>query len=112
MHSFVFGGYNPTNLKTFQDIHVLTLPGFQWTQIDATDGGLRSGHACVTPGNRQMISIGGINTKEKEPWLDEDPWPQGIGVFDMADLKWKKEYDHEAGPYEMPQSIKDWYDEK
>ena len=100
---------------SFHDLHVLTLPGFEWMQIDTSDGGLRSGHTCVTTGNRQMISVGGINTSKKtlkEQWEDEDPFPQGLGVFDMTELKWKDAYDPDAEPYEMPQRIKDWYDEK
>lgn len=96
---------------TFHDLHVLTLPGFEWTQIK-TNGGKRSGHACVTPGNRQMISVGGINTHVEKPWEDKDPFPQGIGVFDMTALEWKDEYDPEAPPYEMPQVVREWYEQK
>lgn len=107
--SFVFGGYDPTNSKTFKDVHVLSLPGFVWTRIDATSGGGRSGHACVATGNRQMITIGGIDYYHETPWEDVDPFAQGLAIFDMTELKWKNHYDHKAAAYDSPKPVQDWY---
>ena len=80
-----------------------------WTSIDATSGGPRSGQACVATGNRQMLSIGGINTHKNKPWEDKDGFSQGIGVFDMTELQWKENYDHEAAVYDSPKPVRDWY---
>lgn len=109
MRSFVFGGYDPTNSRTWDSLYVLSLPGFVWKAIDAKSGGPRSGQACVATGNRQMLSIGGINTHMEEPWEDKDAFAQGIGVFDMTELKWQKHYNHKAEPYDSPEPVKEWY---
>ena len=109
LHSFVFGGYNPSSNETFGDLHILTLPGFHWTKVDAEAGGSRAGHVCVTTNNRQMISIGGIDMDDNEPWGDEDPFPQGLGIFDMTALKWKGSYDDKAAEYHSPEPVQVFY---
>ena len=109
VHSFLFGGYDPTNSRTYEDLYVLTLPGFEWTRIEATSGGPRIGQACVATGTRQMLTVGGINFQKNKPWEDKDPFPQGIGVFDMTELKWKDNYDHEAAAYDSPQPVQSFY---
>ena len=38
-----------------------------------------------------------------------DPWPQGIGVFDLTDMRWKDSYDATTDPYATPQMVKDYY---
>ena len=107
--SFVFGGYDPTNSRTYGDVHVLSLPGFVWRRIDATSGGLRSGQACVAVGNRQMLTIGGVDPQADKPWQSKDPFPQGLGIFDMTALKWKEIFDHKAAAYDSPEPIREWY---
>ena len=31
-----------------------------------------------------------------------DPWPQGLGIFDMSAMEWKANYDPEAKAYVSP----------
>lgn len=50
-----------------------------------------------------MIIIGGTNHFMSH---DRDPWPQGIGVFDMTALNFKDSYQANAGPYKTPNIIK------
>ena len=61
-----------------------------------------------------MISIGGktVNSTEtaKDPNLP-DPWPNGIGIFDMTAMEWKAKYDADAAPYVTPDVVKTYYRE-
>ena len=97
---------------TYEDLYVLTLPGFRWTKIDAKYGGRRrGGQACLAANNRQMISIGGTDMQEagRSEWTGRDPFPQGLGVFDMTALEWRDNYDHQDRPYDSPKHVQDWY---
>ena len=38
-----------------------------------------------------------------------DPWPQGLGVFDLTAMEWKGEYDPAAAPYVTPDTVKAYY---
>lgn len=39
----------------------------------------------------------------------QDPWAQGLGVFDMSALVWTHTYDPSAAEYDTPTTIKSWY---
>ncbi|KAK8047666.1 Kelch repeat-containing protein [Apiospora saccharicola] len=117
---FIYGGTTGDG-KTLDEIHVLSLPGFVFFK-SPTPGTPRNDHACVTIGpsdkttgnnhtNRQMLSVGGSNGALGFPQsqLDPDPWKQGLGVFDLTDMVWKSRYDVDAGPYDTPEPIRNWY---
>ena len=60
-----------------------------------------------------MILVGGYvadrsNTTNDYP---KDPWPQGLGVFDMTNLVFQDRYDSNAPDYTTPQVLKDYYAE-
>ncbi|SPO00310.1 uncharacterized protein DNG_03155 [Cephalotrichum gorgonifer] len=110
---FVFGGTDETNSVTFDDVYILSLPGFVWSKADTSEGGKRSSHSCVVVGKRQMLSVGGTNDKisgqGQNIWLDPDPFPQGLGIFDMTELSWSTDYSSDAAAYDSPKVVKDWY---
>lgn len=56
-----------------------------------------------------MLSIGGIDSQADKPWGSKDPFAQGLGVFDMTELKWKEDFDHKAAAYDSPEPIREWY---
>lgn len=107
--SFVYGGKDEDE-NYLPDTYVLSLPAFQWFKVNSL-GGRRVFHECATAGNRQMIVVGGQLESESDSSerRDKDEWTWGLGVFDMHDMQWKDNYDPEAGPYESPAMIKDWY---
>lgn len=110
---FLFGGSNPNSGDGFEDVYVLSIPGFVWFRVStASAGGPRMGHECVLAGNRQMIVVGGINPELDivAAHRDVDPWTNGIGVFDISTLSWNSKFDAQAEPYESPDVIKRWYD--
>lgn len=89
-------------------MYVLSLPGFVWFRVDV-DSTYRSSHACIIPNNRQMIIVGGSANANGAAYEKRDEFAQGLGVFDLPTLSWKDRYDADAGPYEPPQRVADWY---
>lgn len=119
---FVYGGQGDES--TFSDMHVLTIPGFRWFGVEDFDSPPRVHQACVPVGpkadgeendgstkRRQMLISGGLTNDTKSAWSEYDAWPYALGLFDMTDLEWKAEYDPEAGEYETPKMIRDWYND-
>lgn len=64
--------------------------------------------------------IGGTNPLYSTKFLGDgvgageprDPWNQGIAVFDMTALKFKDSYEAQAGPYESPDAIQQYYNSR
>ncbi|KZL86431.1 kelch repeat protein [Colletotrichum incanum] len=104
---FIFGGNDDT--VSFDDVYILSLPGFVWKQANSQpeNGTARTFMSCVLAGQRQMITVGGSNKFQTPP--EKDPFPQGLGIFDITELQWKDEYDSTAAKYDSPQIIKIWY---
>lgn len=105
----MFGGFSGT--QRFGEVYILSLPGFVWTKAttdQANDGIARAFGSCVADGKRQMITVGGSNDFPNKP----DPFPRGLGIFDMTELKWKDEYDAASAKYDSPQVIKSLYAEQ
>ena len=108
---FVFGGQDTIAKSTAEDLYVLTLPGFVWTKLDNPQGGARTDHVCVVAGKRQMVTVGGIKRLGGgDSFRLADPFPQGLGVFDMTELSWGTDFKADAAEYESPQIVQDWYD--
>ncbi|KAK2000051.1 kelch repeat protein [Colletotrichum falcatum] len=113
---FVFGGSNIANKETYDEVHILSLPGFVWKKADYAPSSPRDAVSCIVAGQRQMVTVGGVNRMRWDDnstdfFRDPDPLPQGVGVFDLTDLKWKDEYDAGASSYDSPAVIKTWYNE-
>lgn len=57
-----------------------------------------------------MLAIGG------EVWSrnDQDLTPQGLSIFDMTELSWKRNGDYDAGaePYKSPRVVEEWYKDR
>ena len=98
-------GSSNTPLDT---IYVLSLPAFNWQKTTYPPTHPRQELSCNVIGNRQMVVIGGINPDNASI---ADPWPQGIGIFDMSDFEWKDQYNPSAAPYVTPNVVKSWYEQ-
>lgn len=103
----MFGGTNSETGSTYDDVFVLSLPGFFWNQVAYESKNPRRNHCCAVVGRRQMLSVGGADGKTG--YTSADPWPQGFGLFDMTDWKWKTDYDADAKDYESAKTVSDWY---
>lgn len=111
--SFVYGGANEPDSVGFDDIHVLSLPGFVWRRAQYPSRSPRDNHACVVAGKRQMITVGGVDSQMGSPehWRTKDPNPQGLGIFDLTELEWKATFEADASDYQAPDMIRSWYDD-
>lgn len=106
----MYGGERPADNVGFDDIYILTIPGFVWFQVTYNSVSPRTGHTCEVVGKRQMIVVGGISAPLMSPsWTDHDPFYQGLGIFDLTDLTWASSYNASAAPYVAPKMVKDWY---
>ncbi|KAJ4419551.1 hypothetical protein N0V85_000961 [Neurospora sp. IMI 360204] len=107
---FIYGGVNRAFTEFYDDIYILSLPGFVWLKTDAHSVQPRNNHDCVVVGKRQMLVVGGQN----KYLSDVDPFPQGLGIFDLTDLVWSTDgkYDAEAEDYMTPKFVEEWYEDK
>ena len=96
------------DIATLDEVYILSLPSFVWFKVNYTSSDPRIEHTCVTAGNRQMLSIGGINptaTSLSAAANDTDPFWEGIKVFDLTALQWTNYYNASAAPYTAPTAV-------
>ncbi|EJT74120.1 hypothetical protein GGTG_07968 [Gaeumannomyces tritici R3-111a-1] len=108
---FLYGGIQADPKTTWDDVHILSLPGFVFFKApESALSSSRCDHACAADG-RQMISVGGAACSVGFPksLTEPDPWRQALGVYDMTDLEWKAGFDGTRPAYRTPQVVKDWY---
>lgn len=113
--SFIYGGGNGDVGDEWGTVHALSLPGFVWTKVSDSDSriGNRSDHTCVSVGNSQLISLGGLDyTGDAERnWATKDELTRGIGIFNMNNHSWQDSYDAEAPKYVTHEKIRAWYED-
>ena len=120
LYSFIYGGWaagdkganltpqeNATN-TALDEVFVLSLPGFVWFKANYTAANPRNGHRCHVVGNRQMLVVGGVDSRFYNDSLQynhtrPDTFSQGLGVFDMTEMQWSDQYDANAESYVTPQ---------
>jgi hypothetical protein len=101
----MFGGGYPGSPGEYGDVYVLSLPSFTWVLVNVPSRIeiIREGHSCAIVGKSQLLSWGGLPTGEnldlKELYASKDPFPQGIGIFDLNTLLWTNNYDADADDY-------------
>lgn len=113
---FMYGGYGGilgVETQQFDELWVLTLPAFTWQQLDWGHKSARIGHSCHVVGQRQMLSVGGIDATQTDPWSTPDltNW-NGFGVFDMSAAHWTSGFNASAAPYTRCQTVQSYYDSR
>ncbi|KAK4170583.1 hypothetical protein QBC36DRAFT_139034 [Triangularia setosa] len=80
--------------------YVLSLLGFIFLKASVPEpkGARRGQHSCVVARKRKMIIVGGFDEFLRFPkwWRDPDPWSKGLGVFDLAEMRWSDRYNAAA----------------
>jgi hypothetical protein len=57
-----------------------------------------------------MLVIGGRQPSSLMSWgTAQDPWMNGLGVFDMTAFAWSDIYNASAGLYEQPKVVQHYY---
>ncbi|OQO12636.1 hypothetical protein B0A48_02098 [Cryoendolithus antarcticus] len=109
---FMYGG-NAGQIDTTISqgvVVVLSLPSFNWQVHSSNATYSRVGHAYNAIGNRQMAIIGGLILGSAGEYdFEPDPWPNGIGIFDMSAFEWSASYDASAAAYVTPDIVKQHY---
>ncbi|KXJ87298.1 hypothetical protein Micbo1qcDRAFT_216327 [Microdochium bolleyi] len=110
---FVLGGF-PVSGGSYHglgDMWVLTIPGFKWLRLSGADLPQGREYTSCTSTGRHLFMVGGVSEAGKGGWNVEstDPWTQGVGVFDMADLRWRDSYSPNTADYDSPLVVQDWY---
>ncbi|KAL6715932.1 hypothetical protein ACLMJK_006894 [Lecanora helva] len=99
---YVYGGRGPDDVF-FDDVWVLSLPGFVWTKIYQGNSP-RAGHTCHRVGSRTMITVGGTaNTDYGSPPCDWET--KGVGVFEISDVTWGSKYNATQSKYTVPSQV-------
>lgn len=103
--------------RPYDEIHVLSLPAFQWHKVQYTTTSPRHGLTCESVGGGQILTIGGLDSDNTEPESDVyltvfdsvDPFTQGLNVFDLKTLWWADQYTASPGPYTPAPAIQQIY---
>jgi len=114
MYAGYDGTYGPTEVQ-FDQVWVLSLPAFRWFKANYTATNSRIGHTCHVVGNRQLLTIGGVDPTQSDlvgVWRGPDRLNQGLGIFDMSAMTWLHSYNASAAAYVRPDVVKAWYDQK
>lgn len=91
-------------------LYVLLLPAFIWVEVPDSTATWRSRHTCQIIGNRQMISVGGFQDNGALIATPQnDPWTNGLGIFDLVALNWTMQFDPDAAPYAPADALKAVY---
>jgi hypothetical protein len=58
-----------------------------------------------------MAVVGGVPVTMDSTldYIPPDPWPKGIGIFDMSAMEWTDGYDANAATYITPDVVKAYY---
>ena len=58
-----------------------------------------------------MAVVGGqpVTQNSTLDYIPPDPWPKGIGIFDMSAMEWTSGYHSNAATYVTPVGVKAYY---
>jgi hypothetical protein len=59
-----------------------------------------------------MLVIGGTLPSDINSPAAQDPWMNGLGVFDMQAFAWSDLYNASASPYGQPEVVRQYYTSK
>ena len=100
----------------YDTISILTLPAFHWVDVTYDRPISRNLHTCDSVGGSQILIFGGTDYAPskfsdfiQKSMSSEDPWSQGIGIFDLSNLEWVDHYSARPAPYEQSHPVKQFY---
>ncbi len=101
----------------FDEIFILSMPAFRWFRAPYEARHSRHRHTCHVVGQRHLLSIGGLDATHTKPvngseFESPDPFPQGLGLFDMTCLNWTMYYNVSAAAYEQSAPVAEFYRQK
>jgi hypothetical protein len=93
--------------------YILTLPAFEWIQVDFPNEPWRVEHVCISDGKAQMIIAGGLDPTVPGGMINQnetvDPRPWGFGTFNMSALDYNERYDPSGDAYRASSKVENIY---
>ncbi|KAG8528274.1 uncharacterized protein KY384_007191 [Bacidia gigantensis] len=112
---FVYGGHNfswDTGSIPFDTLYILTLPAFHWIQVNYPPLEPKGGLTCHAVVGSQILVVGGFDASQGylDPCMStNDPFAQGLGVFDLKTLSWQDHYSASSPPYIQSEAVQQVY---
>ncbi|KAH7068684.1 hypothetical protein FB567DRAFT_248336 [Paraphoma chrysanthemicola] len=100
-HIYMYGGIDPITGVGYDDVLILTLPSFTWTNVWPIGEAPRWGHKCHIAGKRQMITVGGNITNG----LECDWEVKGVAVWELSTLTWGSVFMSNLSTFQVPQKV-------
>ncbi len=101
----------------YDEAFVLSLPSFRWFKADYPALHPRHGLTCNHLSGGQIVTIGGVDTTQNGPtslyngvFNTQDPFPQGLGVFDLNMMGFRSNYTANQTTYTLNPDIQNYYD--
>lgn len=115
----VYAGWNNTlgdRATSYDAAYVLSLPSFNWFKADYTASNPRHGLTCEHIGGGQVLTIGGLDTSQDDAsnqysgvYRTEDPFPQGLGIFDLSSMSFADAFEVNRTTYDYADAIGAYY---
>lgn len=103
----------------YDEVYVLTLPGFYWIKASYDALNPRHGLTCNSVGGGQILTIGGLNTTQNGPnnlyndvFNTADQFTQGLAIFDISVMVWKDSFSASQKSYNPASEIQSYYANK
>jgi hypothetical protein len=100
-HIYLYGGIDPITNTGYDDVLILTIPSFTWTNVWPIGEAPRWGHKCHVAGKRQMITVGGNNTNG----LTCDWEVKGVAVWELTTLTWGSVFSTNLSSFQVPDKV-------
>jgi hypothetical protein len=100
-HIYLYGGIDPITNTGYDDVLILTIPSFTWTNVWPIGEAPRWGHNCHVAGKRQMITVGGNNTNG----LTCDWEVKGVAVWELTTLTWGSVFSTNLSAFQVPDKV-------
>jgi hypothetical protein len=100
-HIYMYGGIDPITGTGYDDVLILTMPSFTWTNVWPLGEAPRWGHNCHIAGKRQMITVGGNITNG----LECDWEVKGVAVWELSTLTWGSVFMSNLTDFQVPQKV-------
>lgn len=100
---YIISGNNQVTNTFYDDVYVLSLPSFTWTNLYNSSSG-RYGHTCHRVNNRQTFVVGGSTWYQfTEGGCDFES--HGIGILDITDITYPTTYTPTDAEYQLPGAL-------
>lgn len=115
----VYAGWNNTlgeYSTSFDAAYILSLPSFNWFKADYEATSPRHALTCEHIGGGQVLTVGGLDTSQHDAsnqyrgvFHTVDPFPQGLGVFDLSTMSFADLFEVNKTTYEYADALSTYY---